>query len=134
MQMPTEKLAPMPGPVPPIPPVATNTTGATPGGYPQGAVFRDSSGDPRVSGYVEVGQEGKNPGMDPVGMKPPAATGGAAAGGGGGYRVEVYEPGEPYNPYYDRPADAATSSSGGNGLMWLALGAVFLTSRKGGRG
>ena len=60
------------GPVPPVPVAPpVNTTAAPPGQYPPGAVYRDASGTPRVSGYSEVAQETDNPGMDPVGMNPP---------------------------------------------------------------
>lgn len=61
-----------------VPPITDADAGTSPGGAPApaggcaaGAVYRDTSGATRVTGYQEVGQEGGNPGLAPVGFGVP---------------------------------------------------------------
>ena len=110
------QLPAMPGPVAPIPiapPV--NTTAAPPGQYPQGAVYTDSSGTPRVSGYTQVASEHNNPGMDPVGMKPPAGQQVATVPGPSG----VYAPASVVH----------VGASNNNWVVW-AVGLYALTRKR----
>ena len=101
-------------PIPVAPPI--NTTAAPAGQYPPGAVYRDGSGTPRVSGYAEVAREQDNPGMDPVGMNPPAG------------QVPATQAPSVYGPGSVVQVDSGAARDD-NWMLW-ALGLWALTRKK----
>lgn len=107
-----------PPPCPPGSPAScpTGTQAAAPGGCPPGAVYRDASGNPRVTGYVEVAQEEDNPGMPPVGMDNPQRW------------PALHDPG--HSGLSTVAASTAAAGDGPNLWLW-ALVAWVVTRKKG---
>ena len=121
--------AAFPGPVTWVPESSATPTTPAPAPSapptPRGAVYRDTSGTPRVTGYTEVSQHAENPGLAPIGFQPPPPERAPTP--------PVLQPATSApatsSPAYDAPS-SPSSSGGGLDNKTIGLLALFLYAAK----